>query len=496
MALNLLYANPRRFGFTANLLAFLAKGITYMLRLFRHYVPRSLMWLGAGEILVLMSSCYIALSIVLENQNGNQAHSETLSSLMMYTFIFVGVMVFSLFASGLYQLRLADNLRSTMLRLIVSILIGGLLTVVLFALTPTNWIAPNVIVVCFATTLTGLVGTRLVFYSVCDASTLRRQVLVIGTGNRAAQLAKDFNHGLIRGIDICGFVPVGDHNNQRINKNDIIIPEGEILSLVARLKIDEIVIALDDRRGNLPAEQILECKMCGTPVTELLDFFERHTGAISLESLKPSSMIFSDGFSRAAMGNWRKRTFDLLASTLLLIFALPIMLFTAAAIWLESWGRDPVFYRQTRVGKHGQPFQILKFRSMHRCAESNGAQWAAANDSRVTFVGQFIRQTRIDELPQLLNVFRGEMSFVGPRPEHPEFVENLKESIPFYDIRHKTLPGITGWAQVCYPYGASIDDARRKLQYDLYYMKNRSLFLDLTILFQTTHVCLWCQGAR
>ena len=172
------------------------------------------------------------------------------------------------------------------------------------------------------------------------------------------------------------------------------------------------------------------------------------------------------------------------------------MLVTALAIWLECGGREPVFYRQTRVGKHGEHFQVLKFRSMCSGAEKTGAQWATANDSRVTRIGRFIRQTRIDELPQLLNVFQGEMSFVGPRPERPEFVENLKEGIPYYDIRHKTLPGITGWAQVCYPYGASVDDARRKLQYDLYYMKNHSLFLDLTILFQTVQVCLWRQGAR
>jgi len=172
------------------------------------------------------------------------------------------------------------------------------------------------------------------------------------------------------------------------------------------------------------------------------------------------------------------------------------MLIAAAATWLECGGRESVFYRQTRVGKHGKQFQVLKFRSMCSSAEKNGPQWATANDSRVTFIGQFLRHTRIDELPQLLNVFQGEMSFVGPRPERPEFVETLKENIPYYDIRHKTLPGITGWAQVCYPYGASEDDARRKLQYDLYYKKNRSLFLDLTILFQTIQVCLWRQGAR
>lgn len=464
-----------------------------MVRLFRHYVPRSLMWLGVGEILVLMSSCYIALSLVLKNFNGPHAQPE---SLIVYSASFVGVMLFSLFASGLYQLRMADNLRSTSLRLAVSIIIGALLTGFLFVIAPSQWIAPNVIGVCFATALLGLIGTRLVFYSLCDTAALQRQILVIGAGNRAAQLAADVSQGLVRGVSVRGFVPVNDLKSRRINENDIIIPDQDIQSLVAELDIDEIVVAMDDRRGALPVEQILECKMRGTKVTDLVDFLERHTGAISVASLNPSSMIFSDGFSEAAMGNWRKRIFDLLASSLLLIAALPIILITVVAIWLECGGRDPIFYRQTRVGKHGRGFQVLKFRSMCSGAEKQGAQWASANDSRVTCIGRFIRQTRIDELPQLFNVFRGEMSFVGPRPERPEFVESLKESIPYYDIRHKTLPGITGWAQVCYPYGASTDDARRKLQYDLYYMKNHSLFLDLTILFQTIQVCLWRQGAR
>ncbi len=451
------------------------------------------MWLGAGEILVLMSSSYIALSLALGNFDDVQNRPE---SLVIYIGAFVGVMLFSLFASGLYQMRMADNLRSTMVRLAVSILIGGILTGGLFLVAPPEWIAPNVVGVCFAAALLGLIGTRLVFYSICDASALQRQVLVIGAGDRAVQLATSIDQGLIRGISLCGFVPINDQKNRRINENDIIYPDQDLIALVEELNIDEIVIALDDRRGALPAEQILECKMGGTQVTELLDFIERHTGAINIESLNPSSMIFSDGFSGAAMGDWKKRVFDLLASSLLLIFALPVMLITALAIWLECAGREPVFYRQTRVGKRGRHFEVLKFRSMCSGAEKAGAQWATANDNRVTCIGRFIRQTRIDELPQLLNVFRGEMSFVGPRPERPEFVANLKEGIPYYDIRHKTLPGITGWAQVCYPYGASEDDARRKLQYDLYYMKNHSLFLDLTILFQTVQVCLWRQGAR
>ncbi len=466
-----------------------------MIRLFRHYVPQSLMWLGAAELLVLVCACYIALFLTLENYGLGlaQANPQIQS---LYALVFIGVMLFSLFATGLYQLRIAGNLRSTMIRLTVSLLIGAALTGGILVATPANWATPDIAGICLATALLGLVGTRLVFYSIVDTQALQHQVLVIGAGRRAAQLATEIHESRIRGVGICGFVPVNGEKIQKVNSNDVIVPDRDICSLVAELGVDEIIVALDERRGALPAEQILGCKMNGTKVTELLDFIERHTGAISIDSLQPSSLIFCDGFSRAAMGNWRKRTFDLLVSTLLLVIALPVMVVTLLAIWLECGGRESAFYRQVRVGKHGQPFQVLKFRSMCSGAEKEGAQWATANDSRVTRVGRFIRQTRIDELPQLLNVFRGEMSFVGPRPERPEFVDNLKTSIPFYDIRHQTLPGITGWAQVCYPYGASVDDARRKLQYDLYYMKNHSLFLDLTILFQTIQVCLWRQGAR
>ena len=451
------------------------------------------MWLGVGESLVLASSCYIALSLALSDLLHT---SITATTLTPYIAGFVTIMLLSLFASGLYQLKLANNLPRTMIRLSAGVLGGTLLIAMMAQLLPTEVLTTAVIGRSITIALLGLVGTRLVFYSLCDAPALQRQVLVIGSGIQAKQLDFDVQSGLLKGVNLRGFVPIENQKTSIIHQQNLIIPETDILGLVAELDIDEIVIALDDRRGVLPAEQILACKMRGTRVTALLDFLERHTGAIAVDSLNPSAMIFSDGYSGAALGNWKKRSFDLVISTLLLITALPVLTITTLAIWIESGGKAPILYRQQRVGKYGKQFSVLKFRSMRTDAEKNGAQWAAAEDLRITTVGRFIRQTRIDELPQLLNVFKGEMSFVGPRPERPEFVADLKKSVPFYDIRHNTLPGITGWAQVCYPYGASVDDARRKLQYDLYYMKNHSLFLDLTILFQTVQVCIWRQGAR
>jgi sugar transferase (PEP-CTERM system associated) len=268
-------------------------------------------------------------------------------------------------------------------------------------------------------------------------------------------------------------------------------------------QIHEIVVAMDERRrnqdamGGLPLDDLMECRLRGINVCDVQQFIEREACKVDVDLLRPSWMVFSDGF---IVSTWRagsKRAFDVLASSLLLLFAWPIMLLTTLCIWLEDGIRAPVFYRQTRTGLNGVHFDVIKFRSMDSDAEKGGqAVWASKNDPRVTRVGAFIRKARIDELPQLLNVFRGDMSFVGPRPERPMFVAELAEEIPFYDQRHRVKPGITGWAQLCYPYGASNDDAKEKLQYDLYYLKNHSLLLDIIILLQTVEVVLVGEGAR
>ena len=236
--------------------------------------------------------------------------------------------------------------------------------------------------------------------------------------------------------------------------------------------------------------------MRGIRVIEEGTYLERQLGKIRLDTLQPSSVVFADGFTQAVLRPTSKRLFDILVSLMLLVIASPVMIVTAIAIALESRGVGPIFYHQDRVGR-GKVFRVHKFRSMRVDAEQNGvAQWARKDDDRVTHVGRIIRTTRIDELPQLFNVLMGDMSFVGPRPERPQFVKTLSEQIPYYDLRHHVKPGITGWAQVCYPYGASADDAREKLEYDLYYLKNYSLFLDLTIILQTLQVVIWGKGSR
>jgi sugar transferase (PEP-CTERM system associated) len=242
--------------------------------------------------------------------------------------------------------------------------------------------------------------------------------------------------------------------------------------------------------------ELLECRLAGIDILELPSFLERETGKVRLDVLNPSWIIFGDGFSASPVTRVFERGFDLVASFGLLVVALPVMLIAALGIKLEEGLAAPVFYRQRRVGRHGEIFEVLKFRSMRVDAEIAGAQYATKNDPRVTRLGGIMRKTRVDELPQLLNVLRGDMSFVGPRPERPEFVSELEERIPYYRERHAVKPGITGWAQLCYPYGSSERDTVEKLQYDLYYIKNRSLLFDLAILMQTVEVVLWGKGAR
>ena len=296
--------------------------------------------------------------------------------------------------------------------------------------------------------------------------------------------------------EVIGFIPMQDE--------ECCVPSSAIISSLVTLWVSmakkynasEIVVSVQNRRnGSFPIEELLECKLAGIKVTDAATFFEREASQIRVDSLQPSWLVFGGGFDQGFLRASIKRSFDLLASMILLVATFPVMLITAICIFVED--REPIFYQQERVGKDGHSFMVLKFRSMRNDAEIAGKpQWAATNDPRTTKVGRIIRKLRIDELPQILNVFKGEMSFVGPRPERPYFVKQLCEEIPYYNVRHSIKPGITGLAQVRYQYGASVDDAIQKLQYDLYYVKNNSLFLDFLILIDTLQVVLLGKGGR
>jgi len=268
----------------------------------------------------------------------------------------------------------------------------------------------------------------------------------------------------------------------------------QIASICSKTKVDRIVVALDERRGKLPVEQLLFCRLRGIRVEDWATFCENLCGRLSVEDLHPSALIFSDGFKRSLITRKLKRGIDIFCSLAGLLLLSPLSLAVAAAIKFES--RGPVFYQQKRIGEDGVPFRILKFRSMCVNAEKDGPVWAAVNDERITKVGRVIRMLRLDEIPQMINVLKGEMSFVGPRPERPFFVKRFQDEIPFYFHRHTIKPGITGWAQICHPYGASKEEALQKLKFDLYYIKHMNVFLDIKIILQTIKVVLLGKGSR
>lgn len=323
----------------------------------------------------------------------------------------------------------------------------------------------------------------------------RRRVVVYGSGVRALSIAALRRRTDTRGFRLLGYVQPQDEP-VAVPADKLIAPRDGLLDLVQKGEVDEIVVAMDDRRRNFPLGELLDCRLAGVEVTELVSFLERETGKVYLEVLNPSWLIFGAGFRRDWLRRLSERSFDVIASLIVLGISSPIMLLTALLIKLEDGWNAPVFYKQARVGFRGRHFDVFKFRSMRTDAEKNGAVWAQKGDARVTRVGSVIRRLRIDELPQVLNVVNGDMSFVGPRPERPEFVDQLAEKIPYYHERHWVKPGITGWAQLCYPYGASDHDAVEKLQFDLYYVKNHSLLFDLMILIQTAEVVLLGKGVR
>jgi sugar transferase (PEP-CTERM system associated) len=319
--------------------------------------------------------------------------------------------------------------------------------------------------------------------------------LVVGGGERAKALDSMNDSYMDKGFAIVGyFVLPGEKVS--VDESLIVSPDQTLAATSEELDVDEIVIALDDKRLKMPIDDLLDCKMSGLKIMDSIMFYEQEKGIISLNDLYPSWLVYSDGFAQGGIKTISKRVFDIVASAALLLVAWPFMALTAFAIYAESGFKGSVIYKQQRVGENEKIFEVLKFRSMTMDAEKNGPQWAAQNDKRITRVGSFIRKCRIDELPQIFNVFNGEMSFVGPRPERPEFVQGFEERIPYYRERHRVKPGITGWAQLCYPYGANEYDTIQKLQYDLYYVKNYSFFLDVAIMLNTVEVILMGKGSR
>jgi sugar transferase (PEP-CTERM system associated) len=466
-------------------------------RIFGHYVSLPLLLLMLAEAVIHVVAVYLAVALrfldihfVIYSPSG--APGWLLPRALLYALVMLGVMT----AFGLYGSALHKNDREYQVRFLASYPAGALVMMIIFYVIPASFLGRGTMALSFLFSLILAALARVVFFRIVGGETLKRRVLVLGSGSRAAEVEALLSRlGSRAGFHLVGFVLCGDEQPGR-DKSKLLGDCNALRSLVGQHRIDEIVVGVRDRRnGHFPMSKLLECKLEGTSIVDLPTFFERETGYVQLNSLSASWMVFSEGFSKSGFQKLWKRAFDIFVSGAVLVATLPIMLVAVLAIWRET-GR-PILYRQKRVGESGRVFEILKFRSMRVDAEKDGvARWAKKNDDRVTRVGKFLRLTRVDELPQLINVIRGDMSFVGPRPERPPFVHELSQKVPFYASRHSVKPGITGWAQIRYPYGASVDDAVQKLQFDIYYVKNHSLFLDLVVLFQTAQVVLFGKGAR
>ncbi len=446
---------------------------------------------GLMEMAVLFLSLELAW-VVRANQIGMEPSS--IVSRLPEIGMFVGVVYLVMLGLGVYQVECYRSMRMAANRLGVAMLVSVIaISVILFFFPEVSlWRSITVYAITFA--FFNILLLRVIVSKVVGWQAFRLRILVVGAGQRGARMVRAADDVAI-GYEIAACIRL---TNENIAVEDT-VAIAEIDSLVDFCdthRVDEIVIALDERRGASPSDKLLEAKLAGIKVSEISSFLERQTGRVDLRSISPAWLIYSDGFlGSEPVSTAIKRLFDICASGVLLLLSSPILVLTAILVKVTS--RGPILYRQERVGQFGRTFHVLKFRSMVVDAEGDGkAQWAQQNDPRVTGVGRFIRASRIDELPQIFNVLRGDMSFVGPRPERPVFVDDLAKEIPYYQERHVVKPGITGWAQLNYPYGASVNDARHKLEYDLYYVKNYSLFLDIIILIQTLRVIVWQDGVR
>lgn len=467
-------------------------------RVFGHFIRFELFMLMVFEFLILVLTLYAG---ALLRFTGEFAIAiETIGWPLPHALVFAVLMELGMTATGMYDPRQREGLRGTLFRVVVGLMLGAVSIVVSVYLFPNLYLDRGALVLATTVAFLGIGTVRALGFTSTGKRIFNqifsRRVLVMGTGNQARSILEMRRRADWRRLELVGFA--------RVEGQDCVIPQDKIVAInkpfadfATERHIDVIVVSLDEWRNECPVDQLLECKMIGIDVIDTATFFERQFGKVRLDLLRPSHFIFSDGFQVSSFYQFIKRCIDFVMSVVLISITWPIMLFTALAILLESGWGSPVFYQQIRITQYGKPFNILKYRSMRVDAEDEqGARWAQANDRRVTWVGEIIRKLRIDELPQIFNVLRGEMSFVGPRPERPEFVTELEKTIPFYTNRHRVKAGISGWAQLCYPYGSSEKDAREKLQYDLYYLKNNSVFLDLLILLQTVETVLFGKGAR
>lgn len=461
---------------------------------FNQHVPASTVLLLAIEGIAATLSVYAGAA--LRFAGDWEMLAQDMGQILPKALVFMCFVLLGMAATGLYQAHYQRlSAESVVARVVTGLGLAAIGLTATYFFIPALTQGRGVLFLSLVAAFASITAVRFLSARLLGEDTFRRRTLVIGAGEVASSILKLRRRSDQRGFKIVAFLPaVGD----RVVMDDSRVlhePIAGILDFVRAEQIDEIVIAMDDRRRGFPISELLDCKFAGVHVVDLIGFLERESGRINVDLMNPSWLVFADGFDQKPSRQIIARAFDLAGSLFLLVLALPLMLAVAVAILLED-GR-PVLYMQSRVGLAGKSFQLLKFRSMSKEAESDGeARWAQPGDTRITTVGSWIRRLRFDELPQLFNILRGDMSLVGPRPERPEFVSQLSIQIPYYQERHCVKPGLTGWAQLYYPYGASEEDALQKLCYDLYYVKNHSFLLDLVILLQTAEVVIWRKGSR
>ena len=460
-----------------------------MIRLFNHWFT----WRSVAGMLFDFS--FLIVSLVITLMWINSGLPVNLKQVIIYAILFGLVMLAINAVLGLYQRTSTRTFTETRARAVLSIYLSIPIAYALYALLPITAVNRDLIHLSAMSAVFGMLVTRVSASHAPTTKMLRRRILVFGTGHQALAVKRALDHS-DPSADIIGFFPGTNEDQPQVSPNMILGRNQSLTDTARNLKADEIVVALSERRGgSMPLRELLDCKLQGVRVLDLASHFEQTLGQIRLDSLYAGWLIFGDGFCQGTFRTIVKRLFDIVCATILIALATPIMVIAAILIVLEDG--FPLLYRQERVGLNGRLFNVIKFRSMRRDAEKDGKPiWAQAQDNRATRIGQFIRKLRIDELPQLFSVLKGDMSLVGPRPERPFFVDQLTKEIPFYAVRHSVKPGVTGWAQVRYHYGATVEDSAEKLQYDLYYVKNNSLFLDIVVLFETVGVVLTGKGAH
>ncbi|MDQ4419525.1 TIGR03013 family PEP-CTERM/XrtA system glycosyltransferase [Sphingobium sp. DEHP117] len=462
-----------------------------MVRIFKHYVPHAVLLLGLLDFVLLICSAEIAW-VLRARQIGMEV--DYILNRAVPLLGFAAALQAAMVAVGVYGTEALQSLRFSVARVLVAVSLGVILHSVLYFLLPgmALWRSNTLYAMVIATV--ALIGLRMLLGSIFGGEVFRRRIIVLGAGDRADRI-RQLEKRQGSSFFVVSYIRMSDGEpviEEAIPRKAI----HNLADYVVRLGASEVILALQERRNAVPMDDLLRIKTTGVHVNDLSTFLERETGRVDLDSVNPSWLIFSDGFSSGRrLSTVSKRFFDLSVSAILLLLTAPLIVLAALLVKLDSKG--PAFYRQKRVGLYGQEFWITKLRTMRTDAEVDGqAVWAEKDDPRITRLGYWLRKLRIDELPQCWVVLKGDMSFVGPRPERMQFVKDLEKDLRFYAERHMVKPGITGWAQINYPYGASLEDARHKLEYDLYYAKNYTPFLDILILLQTVRVILWHDGAR